>query len=72
MDIVTVDIFNPTRARRVIYDGIGENPKPIVIEVGETKKNVKVTRLIEQELRERNKIKKDSDLVLTRSESIAA
>ena len=72
-ETVTVDIKNPTRARRVIYDGInverahGHGPaqKQITVEPGETKKNVTVHRSVVEEMRARNRAKKDSDLIIT-------
>jgi hypothetical protein len=69
-DIVTVDLFNPLRARRVIYDGImlaNGTMRPIVVESGETKTGVKLHKNMELELRDRVRAKKDSDLVVTRS-----
>jgi hypothetical protein len=67
-EIVTVDLYNPTRARRVIFDGIPPlGPHgvmhSITVEVGETKKAVRITRQIEQELRDRNRVNRDSDLI---------
>lgn len=62
------DITNPTKARRVIYDGIpsGENKKQktITIDPGETKKDVALSERIVEELRARNKAVEDSDLIV--------
>ena len=73
-DIVTCNLYNPTKGNRVIHDGItitegvpaGALPtqKQIHVASGETKKNVKIHRTIAEELRARNKAKKDSDLVV--------
>lgn len=71
-DIVIVDLFNPTRARRIIFDGIGKMPKSIVVESGATKQNVRIHRMIETELVERNRVKKDSDLIPTKVETTQA
>ena len=72
-DTVMVNLHNPTKAARVIHDGIvitegvpaGAIPmqKQIAIAPGETKKNVTLHRTIAEELRARNRAKKDSDLV---------
>lgn len=62
---ITCNLHNPTRARRIIYDGITDEfgrQKSITVEVGETKKNVTISREIAEELRDRNRAKKDSDL----------
>lgn len=60
---VVCDLYNPTRARRIIFDGIDGIMKPISVEAGETKRNVTISRHIAEELRDRNRVKKDSDLV---------
>jgi hypothetical protein len=69
---VTCDLYNPTPARRVIYDGITiegasghqSYQKSITVEPGETKRGVTISRLIAEELRDRNRAKRDSDLVI--------
>lgn len=58
---ITCNLYNPTKARRVIYDGI-EGGKMITIESKETKRGVTISRAIAEELRDRNRAKKDSDL----------
>lgn len=69
-DTVTVNLRNPTTARRVIYDGItvetmqGGKQKMITIDPGVTKENVTLHKSIVAELRERNKLKRDSDLLV--------
>jgi hypothetical protein len=59
--VVTCDLYNPTTARRVIFDGTKEM-KAITIEPGETKRNAKITKAIAEELKARNLAVKDSDL----------
>lgn len=60
--VITCNLYNPTRARRVIYDGIEGSDKQITIAPGETKRGVTISRTIAEELRDRNRAKKDSDL----------
>lgn len=67
-DVAMVDIHNPTSATRVIYDGITTEhgrQNAITIVSGDTKKNVKLHRTIITELRDRNRAKKNSDLVVS-------
>lgn len=71
-DTVTINLHNPTQARRVIYDGIsveglqgqGSIQKSITVDAGATKENVTIHRSIVEELRQRNRDKRDSDLVV--------
>lgn len=70
-DTVTCDLFNPTRARRIIYDGIPGSMKQIVV-ASQTTKRVTISRAIAEELRDRNRAKKNSDLVIKPVESEAA
>lgn len=63
---LSYDIKNPTRARRVIYDGIPETMKCITVEPnGGEKKRVTLHADIVKELKQRNKDKPDSDLIVT-------
>jgi len=62
-DIVTVDLHNAVRGQRVIYAGIQGSMRQIVINAGDTKRKVRLHKSIEKELRDRNRLKKDSDLV---------
>jgi len=61
---IQCNIHNPNRGRRVIYDGIEGSQKSIVIEGGETKYNVTLSKRIAEELRDRNRAKPNSDLVV--------
>jgi hypothetical protein len=63
-DTVTCDLYNPTRARRIIYDGILGSMKQIVVASQDTKRGVTISRAIAEELRDRNRAKKNSDLVI--------
>jgi hypothetical protein len=60
------DISNPTKATRVIYDGIPGSMKAITVAPGGEKKGVQLSDAIAGELLERNRLKPDSDLVVTR------
>lgn len=71
-DILTCDLHNPTRARRIIYDGIPGSMKQIAIASGETKHGVTLSRGIAEELRDRNRVKKNSDLVIKPTQAEAA
>lgn len=66
-------LTNPTSARRIIYDGInvegmqgqGNIQKAITIEAGgKTDKPVLLSRAVVEELQDRNRKKKDSDLIV--------
>jgi predicted ATP-grasp superfamily ATP-dependent carboligase len=59
---ITCNLHNPTTARRVIYDGIEGSRKSITVDAGETVHNVTISRRIAEEMRDRNRAKKDSDL----------
>jgi hypothetical protein len=61
--LITVDLHNPTRAQRVIYDGIPGSQRQIVINPNDTKHSVRLHRSIEKELRDRNRLKPNSDLI---------
>jgi hypothetical protein len=57
-DTQTVDLHNPTRARRIIHDGINEKgkaQKSITVEPGETKRNVVLHKDIIKELKDRTR-----------------
>jgi hypothetical protein len=76
-DTVTVDLHNPTRGRRIIYDGINVKngqgvvrQKAITVESGETVHNVVLHRDMVRELVEQNRRKQDSDLVPRPSGSV--
>jgi hypothetical protein len=62
--IITCDLHNPTPGRRIIFDGIEGSQKSIVVEAGDTKRGVTLHRSIAEELRDRNRAKKGSDLVI--------
>lgn len=65
------DIKNPTRARRIIYDGIPDQQggmRSITIESGGTVKNVALSSDIVKEMQERNKAQPNSDLIITSSD----
>ena len=67
-DTVMVDIRNPTRARRVIYDGIADEKgkqRCLTIERNSTKENVLVHRDVVREMAKRNRVRQDSDLIMT-------
>jgi hypothetical protein len=49
------DLVNPTRARRVINDGIAGSYQSYTIESGETKRNVELAEWVVKELRSRTK-----------------
>ena len=61
---IKCDLHNPTRARRVIYDGIEGSMKEITVDPGATLRGVALHRAVAEELRDRNRVKKDSDLVI--------
>lgn len=63
-DTITCDLHNPTRADRIIYDGIPGSMRQVVVGKGETKRGVTISKVIADELRARNKSKRDSDLVV--------
>lgn len=63
-DVVTVNLKNPTTARRVIYDGIAGQQSSIVVDPGMTKRNVRLHKSVVTELRTRARDKKDSDLLV--------
>lgn len=64
-----VDLYNPTPARRVIFDGInvdGQPQKSITIHSGETKRGVTLSDFMVKEIKDRTKgVGKDkADLVI--------
>ncbi len=61
-NIVQCDLHNPTRARRILFDGIPGSQKQIFVARGETKRGVTISRAVFEELRDRNRAKKDSEL----------
>ena len=63
-DVLRCNLYNPTPGRRVIFDGIEKSMKAITIDSGDTKYNVTLSKAIAEELRDRNRVKKDSDLVI--------
>lgn len=63
---LSYDIRNPTPARRVIFDGIEGSMKAITVEGrGGEKKNVTLHADIVKELKQRNRTKENSDLIVT-------
>lgn len=62
LEPVLCNLYNPTRGRRVIFDGL-KGMKAITIDSGDTKYNVTLSKQIIEELRDRNRIEKNSDLV---------
>ena len=62
-NVLQCNLYNPTRGRRVIFDGIKDSMKAYTIDSGATKYNVTVSRQIIEELRDRNRIQQNSDLV---------
>ncbi len=65
-DTVTVNLTNPTRARRVIFDGIPGSNRCITVEsFGGTVKNVTLHRSIYKELRDANTAQANSELIAT-------
>ena len=63
-NIIQCNIHNPNRGRRVIYDGIEGSQRPIVIDGFDTKYKVTIARWVAEELRDRNRIAPNSDLVI--------
>lgn len=61
---MSYDIHNPTKARRVIYDG-SKDQKQVVIEPGDTKKAVPLADHILKQLKAR-----ENDLVITESKPV--
>lgn len=71
-ETITCNLRNPTPARRIIHDGItvdsangtGGVQRQITVDPGATARGVTISKLIADELRERNRVKRDSDLVV--------
>jgi hypothetical protein len=64
--VVRVDLYNPTPARRIVYDGIENSQKPITLDPGETKRNVEISDKLAKELkgRTRPRGKEKADLLV--------
>ena len=65
--IIQCNIHNPLRGRRVIHDGITDaygRQKAIVVDGGDTVYNVTLAKTVAEELRNRNRVARDSDLVI--------
>ena len=52
---IRCDLYNPTRARRIVLDGIDGSMRQIMIGPGETRRGVTISRTIAEELRNRNR-----------------
>jgi hypothetical protein len=61
---IKCDLYNPCRGIRVTYDGIEGSQAHISVAPGETKRGVTIARWIAEELRDQNRRKKDSTLVI--------
>jgi hypothetical protein len=56
------NLYNPTPGRRVIFD---KSMKAVTIDSGDTKYNVALSRQIAEELRDRNRVRMNSDLIVS-------
>ena len=62
---VQCNLFNPTRGRRVIYAGIDDSRSAIVVDPGEIKYSVTISKMLAEELRDRTTDNPNADLILS-------